>query len=208
MYTYHIRVVVTLLIAFLVIGLLAGCSIQEQERESDDIYGIDEPVIVVNGEPIRRREIEVMKIYDDVSLDTFSLRENIDSMIRDKVILQEARRQDLHPSQDRINDYIEPLVRLVEEGDEWILAIIEGLGQTKEEFFAEQEKLAYDMFLKEALWLPIYEEQRNEIEVEAIRRNVDYNLVVQEFYERFVDELVENADIEILDPEIRELLQQ
>ena len=239
---YNKRTFVTLLIAFVIIGLLTGCYIQaEQEenfgnlttqaystddqstqtdeinpwelfhsvgekiRELDAILEIDDPAFFINGHPISRREIEISRIWNDISPNASSLRESIDSIIRDNVLLQEAQRQNLQPSLERISNYIEPLRLFVEEGNEWILAQIEGMGLTEEAFFAEQEKLAYNMFLREALWLPIYVEQKNEIEAEANRRNVNYDIVVQEFYAKFADDLVRQANIEILDPAIREL---
>ena len=152
------------------------------------IQGIDDPAILVNGYSITKKEIETQKILKDAP-NSSSLKENINLMIRAKVVWAEAIRLGIQPSQDRINAYVEQSKEGLGEGTpEMILSYIEGMGITQEEYLAMLEKAAYEMFQKEALWTF----------VESSQKDKDY--------ERYVDGLVKKANIEILDPDIKKLL--
>jgi len=225
---------ITLLIAFfLVIGLivLAGCLPQEQTEmieedwlsnretwfymgrrhsELDAIPGIDEPVIWVNGLPITRRTIEVQKINNIFEYpNTLSLEESIELFIRIKVVQSEAVRRGIHPPPDRVNfDLEHERKRIEEEPNGLTLAYIVGRGITIDEYILMNIESSYAQIQVDYFWRSIIELYDNEIQAEAIIQNRDPYFVAFEFRDRYIDELVENADIEILDPEIRELLQQ
>jgi len=177
-------------------------------RELDNIAEIDETAILVNGSPISRRQIEISNIRINQFFGIGSLSENIISLIRDEVALQEARRLGLVVPSDRLDAIINDITPIDEDNRKIREARIEGLGITEEEYFVQQRENMSLHIQSNMLW-----EYVREANIDAIREEVDIRDVLfidvsREFYERFVDELVENADIEILDPEIRELLQQ
>ena len=85
------------------------------------------------------------------------------------------------------------------------LAYIEGLGVTIDEYILKAEDGIYNMLQMDYFWQFILELYDDIVQAEAIRRDEDPNWLIWEFWDRYVDRLVENADIEILCPEIAEL---
>ena len=167
-------------------------------RELSDIPGIDDPVILVNELPVTRRMIESQKIQGDFS-ESFSLRESIELLIRMKVIQSEANRRGVHPSQDDINTFWKYERKSLEDGsNEMTLAYIKGTGETIDEYILATEEGTYAIMQGLSFFEFIIELYDDEIRAEEIRG-------IHGFYERYIDELVANADIEILDPEIKEL---
>ena len=165
-------------------------SLGAEIRELNSISGMDEPVILVNGYPITKKEIETQKIYSKY-LGKETLKESIDSLIRARVAKTEAMRLDIQPSREKIDAYLKQVDETLKNkavGTETIFAYMEGAGITQEEYLSTLEETSYDMFQREALWES----------VKASQNDKDY--------EQYMDELVCNAEIEILDPEVEELL--
>ena len=77
----------------------------------------------------------------------------------------------------------------LEEGNvEVTLGYIEGMGITQYEYFEKLEDVAYKMFQREALW--------NQVCAEG-----EYDS-----YDEYSKNLVEKANIQIFDPELKQLL--
>jgi len=156
-------------------------------RALDDIPGIDEPVILVNGQPITRRNVEVIKIWGMMQ-NSFSLREGINAFIRDKVAILEAARLGIEPSQDAIEAYMRDITENFEEGlgdfVEMMLSHLDGLRITLDEYFVQLEIMAYDSFLLDELWFYIEPQGR------------------YPNWEAYVDSLVSRASIQFLDEEL------
>ena len=164
----------------------AWTKIGEEIRKLDDISGIDETVIIVNGQSITKKEIETQKIYAK-NLGDKTLNDYIKSIIRDKVIKAEAIRLDIEPLQESIDVYLNHVDVVLEEkavGTETVFALMEGMKISKKEYLALQEKVAYDMYQREALWkaVELTQEEKN--------------------YEEYIDTLVGNATITVLDSEM------
>lgn len=164
----------------------AWTKIGEEIRKLDDISGIDETVIMVNGQSITKKEIETQKIYAK-NLGDKTLNDYIKSIIRDKVIKAEAIRLDIEPLQESIDVYLNHVDMVLEEkavGTETVFALMEGMKISKKEYLALQEKVAYDMYQREALWkaVELTQEEKN--------------------YEEYIDTLVGNATITVLDSEM------
>lgn len=156
-------------------------------KELSTVPGIDDPVILVNGLQITKRTVEFQKALQ-ILPNSKPLKDEIISIVRSKVVQSEAIKRGIQPSQESIDAYLEQNLDVLKNeapGSAPILAYIEGMGMTIEEYMETQEELAYNMYQRSALWLS----------VEA----------TQESYDKFVDELVEKADIEILDSEIKSL---
>jgi len=185
-------------------------------RELSLIPGIDEPAILVNGDPITRREINTRNIranYPNRNSQPFD--EIINIMLRQTVALQEAQQRGLQPIPGRLHAGMETLRRLREDMPEIISAHIEGLGISEDEYFNMRKESEYNSVLIDALAESIIETHTDEIRVAADIRMEEtdealhraFFIVSQEFVRDYFDNLVEQANIEILDPEIRELLQ-
>lgn len=156
-------------------------------KELSTVPGIDDPVILVNGLQITKRTVEFQKALQ-ILPNSKPLKDEIISIVRSKVVQSEAIKRGIQPSQESIDAYLEQNLDVLKNeasGSAPILAYIEGMGMTIEEYMETQEELAYNMYQRSALWLSVK--------------------ATQESYDKFVDELVEKADIEILDSEIKSL---
>ena len=171
-------------------------------RELDNIPGIDNPAILINGLPVARREVEVRNIHINFPFGTEQLSEIVRPIIRDEVALQEAIRLGLEVSQDSLERRISAFKQNLESIKEILEKRIEGLGVTEEEYLAEQEKRIYNDILIFELSVYVRNTKADAISAEADRRDVLFVVVAQEFFERYVDDLVDQATIDILDPEI------
>jgi hypothetical protein len=178
-------------------------------RELDNVPGIDEPAVLVNGTPIAKREIEAIYIRRTMNFMEASLSEIVEPMIRDIVALQEAIRLELEPSQQRIEAQMEVARRGRESIREVFEARLEGLGITEEEYWEENDRGTYNNALVSALKDRIRNEYRAEIREESIRRGgsttggLEFVKVTDEFFARYVDDLVAQATIEILDDRLK-----
>ena len=159
------------------------------------IPGIDDPVIMVNGSPITRREIERQHI---IAQGTRSLNDVIVQMIRDKVVIQEAVRLGLELDQSRLNNTMEIIIEVMSDSSEFsyilITTQIKGLGVTEAGVLAMMQEDFYKIILTSQLFDHIIDEAREEI-----GWHISYSSdSEQEFFERYVDDLVNNAHIEFL----------
>lgn len=156
-------------------------------KELSAVPGIDDPVILVNGLHITKRTVEYQKALQ-ILPNSKPLKDEIVSIVRSKVVQSEAIKRGIQPSQESINAYLEQNMDILKNeapGSGPILAYIEGMGITIEEYIETQEELVYNMYQRSELWLSVE--------------------TTQESHDKFVDGLVEKADIKILDPEIKSL---
>ena len=163
----------------------------EEIRKLDDIPDIDEAAIYVNGQVVTKKEIEIEKINAQY-LKNFSLSERLQTLFRNKICKAEAIHLNIEPSQESIDTYLKQTLMTLNEkavGTEVILAYLEGLGVTTEEYIVMLEKTAYDMYQREAL--------RAYVETSGKGKS----------YEQYVDELAENAEIKVSAPEYKDFLQ-
>lgn len=162
--------------------------IGEEIRKLDDIYGIEETAITVNEQIITKKEIETQAIYAKYLKDK-PLNDYIKSIIRDKVVKAEAVRVGIEPPQESIDEYLNQVDMVLEEnavGTETIFALMEGMEISKKEYLSMLEQTAYDMYQRESLWKEVESKQEGKT------------------YEEYVDTLVENATVKVLDFETLE----
>lgn len=174
-------------------------------KSLSNISGINEPVIIVNNKAITRKDIEIERIYIDY-LDSITLKDRIELLIKNTVLTIEANNLGIEPSQENIMAYMENIKKAMNYDDGQISGYMDGMGITEEEHIASNENIAYNMYQREALWQKVKQPLENKIVKEAKKRNVSLTEVEREYYEKYVDDLVENADIKFLDNEIKKLL--
>lgn len=165
-------------------------NIGREIKALDDISGIDETVILVDDYPITRKTFEVQRIYTKYIKNT-TLKEAIEEIIKNTAIKAEAERLNIQPSEEKIDAYIESVDSTLREdvtGAEIDIALIEGLGITREEYILQQREIAYNMYQREALWLSVEDSQKDKD------------------YDQYMDEIAKKADVEILDEEISTIL--
>ena len=166
-------------------------------RDLSLIPTIDEPVVLVNGEPITKREIATWRILFQWPEST---NEVVTEMIRLRVALQEAVRMGLKPDQHMIDGHVGAIQDALHDHTEFsgflIRWQIEWMGITEDEFIAREEKYVYESEL-------IVQLQRHVVyEETGMIRSDDFAM---DIFMRHVDNLVERANIEILDPELKKL---
>ena len=167
-------------------------SIGARIRELDMVPEIDEVAILVDGYSITKKEFETQKIYSEI-LRNATIKESTEALIRAKAIEAEAIRMNIYPSKEKIEVYLRQVDESLKNrvnGTETIFAYMEGMGITQKEYLSMLEKSAYAMYQREALWAS----------VESLQKDKDY--------EQYVDEVVNNAKIEFIEPEVKKLFTQ
>lgn len=170
------------------IWFLVGAEI----KKLDNVPGIDEPAIIVNGHNITKKEIEIQKIYSEY-IQNETLKDAVNSMIRMAAVQSEAIRLDVKPQKEKVETYLKQTNDSLNKkinGTETIFYYMQGLGISQEEYIDMLEETAYDMFQREALW------------------NMVQPLNKEKTYDQYIDEIVERAKIKIIDPEIEAILNE
>lgn len=164
-------------------------SVGRQLKESlKGIENPDEAVITVNDIPITIKTLELQKAMATAP-GAGSLKDELIKIVRQKAVVAEATRLGIEPSEDSINQYFETIEKALDEGasgTELMMAYINGLGITVEEYLEEQRDGVYYTY-----------------QIEAFRETLDKDVN----YEDYVNELIRKADIVILDDEVRELIE-
>ena len=193
---------------------------------------LDEVAITVNGCSITKRSIERMKILLGIEKlqaesidDEVSLREDIFKKIRDIVMETEAERQGIEGSQDEVDEYIEWLRKTNEKYSidytkkasensitensfsDPIQAFYAGVELlSMDEYYSETAESLYKASVRDNLWQSYREKYENEIQREAEQRNVSIADVEKEYRTNYEIELIKRAKIEVLDPEVKEII--
>ncbi len=154
-----------------------------------DVVGIDEPAILVNNQPITKREIETAIILNDHK--GTPVKKTIAFFIRTKALELEAERLGIQPSEDKLNTYLSQIRAAFKSedtvGNELIFAYLDGMNVTIEEYLTSYEQVAYRLLRRGALW-------------ESIEKTGKFKDL-----EEYGNELVKKAKIEILDPDIEKI---
>ena len=162
----------------------------------------DKIVILVNGQAITKEEVEGKKIVSEFS--SIPIKDQLNKLIRERVMSLEAVRLDIKPDKKKLSSYIEETREFLKTGEAVAInAYIEGRGITQDEYLELLEEEQYKIEQRVALWESV--RSVSEITEESKKRGVSFGDVDYEYYEKYVDELMKNADIEFLDPEIERI---
>lgn len=165
-------------------GILLG---QKIKALSDDPE-MNKVVIIVDGYEITKKDVEAERINSTMT-NSGTFEERVEELIRVTVLNAEAERLGILPSQDRIDNYLAQVKTGLEEGkNDFFVGYIEGMGITQDEYFKNIEDVTYKIFQREALW--------NQVSPEGKYGN----------YDDYSKYLVDKADIQILDPELKKML--
>ena len=168
-----------------------GISVGMKNKELlSSVSDVDEPAILVNGIAITNRTIcyqKAMQLYPGIG----TLKDNIVSIVRTKVVQSEAIKKNIEPSQKDIDAYLQEELKTFKEGTtfglDFEVGYIEGMGITIEEYIESRKQMIYDMYQRNQFWASVQPIEKNK--------------------EEYIDDLVKKAEIEILDPEIKQLFQ-
>ena len=106
-------------------------------KELENVQGINDTVILVNGCAITKKDVEKKKIHGEFS-DSSSIKNGIEELIQEKAVSTEASRLRIEPSKDEINNYLEMVWNSIESNPNSVeiqSAYLEGRGITEEEYF-------------------------------------------------------------------------
>ena len=158
----------------------------QQDKALSSVPEIDNSAVLVNGLTITKRTIEHQKNMQPIFY-TKSLKDEIVQIVRQKVQNSEAIKQGIKPSQDDVDAYLKQEADSLNNQDpgmENILSYIAGMGITIDEYEQSQQQPIYDLYQRDAL-------------LKTLPTGTDTN--------KYVDGLVEKADIQILDPAVQVL---
>lgn len=167
-----------------------------------ELKGIDTDaaVILVNGEKITAYDIESCRILTEI-FEKNDLEERIKDIVRDKVVECEANRRNIEPDAEELKAYLEQSRTLIENGEvPYIEEYIRGRGITKEEYLDEMAESEYKIRKNAELYKIILEERYEEIENNK-SKETDESISDKEYIDKYVDDLVEKAEIEYLNSE-------
>ena len=165
---------------------------------------IDDTVIIINERIITRKDIEIEKL-NVTYLKNGSLKERVRMLIQNTVLTAEANRLGIQPSDDKIMSYMKNIENAMDNDDGQIGGYLDGANISKEEYISTNRELAYNMYQREALWSKIKESMNTQIGSESDKRGVSFDEIEKEYYNRYVDELINNANIKFLDTEIESI---
>lgn len=161
----------------------------EEIRSLSSMPNIDEVVIIVNEYGIPRIQIELARINNKYTLSNpKSEKDIIANAIRGKVVASEADKLRITPNQKSIDEYINFVKDMLHNdmaGGMEIKEHINALGVTEEEYLKQQADNIYFVYQNE--------EFRKYIEA----KNIDYD--------KYVDDLVGEADIQFNDKDIERI---
>ena len=170
---------------------------------------MDKVVITVNGIAISKREIEAAKVFAEYSgPDALTVKERIEKTIKDRVLDSEAERIGITVSQKEIDEQIDSYKEYYKNGfPKDIEAVIEGMGMTEDEYYSFLSGSILKKIKRNRLWIKFRDENEAKIQEEAEKRDLSAGEIENEYKDKFETELVEKADIIILDDEVKKLLE-
>ena len=131
---------------------------EEAEKKIKELSAdpkMQETIITVNGEEIKRIEIETSLIREKLQNKTRTVRDFADEIIERKVVQLEAKRLGIEPSPEDIDEYMEVLSLLGGSNsstDRLTDIRLKVNEMSWDDFLKEQEAKAYEMFQREALF--------------------------------------------------------
>ena len=175
-----------------------------KEKELSTFAGIDDAVMLVNGEVITRRYIERSKIAtrEFQRCDSF-LKRDIILIVRKLVVNQTATQQGMTISQEEVDAFVRE--QKLAQTNGIIANYIKGMGISEEEYWKTFGQNAYTILQRAALKESILSPRKDKFIAEADERKTTVPAVETEYWEKYVDSLILKSSIEILDPELKEL---
>lgn len=159
-------------------------------KELSSKGNMNDIVIRVGKTDVTRYDYEKEKILKQLDY-SINDKEAMFLIIKPIVIENEAKRLKLSVSEDKVNDYVGEMQKLLETEDpnaEYILTYIDVLYDSKDDYFQETRKKAYGMYLREEFY-------RYAKTVDEYKSEEDYVIF-----------LLKSADIQILDKELMNTL--
>ena len=158
-------------------------SITKKQKKFDEITGIDEIAVVVEGIEVTKREIETQKL----NLKNETVKGAVDLLIWQKSAEAEANKLNISPPQEKLDLYLEQLQASLDKTSpnyELTFKMLEIAGLSEEEYIEKSMEAIYPIYQREALW-------------EYVSRSEGLT-----DYDKYFDELMKNATVEFKDKEI------
>jgi parvulin-like peptidyl-prolyl isomerase len=211
------RLAIIIMVVLALAPMISGCSGEE---------GNDTAVSIVNGEEITREAfdsqinmlVEMFKMYGMEEPDEETLKQMeemvMEKMISELLLLQAAEKADLVVNEQEVDDYIKEFEEQFED-DEEFEEYLSAFGLTRDSFVREVEKgLLIDLYVQSSFDLEeeisdeelreYYEENKNffgDLEFEEVKDSLRDQMLSQKLQEheaKLIEELRDNAEIEIL----------
>lgn len=187
----------------------------EQERLLAENSELDTVAMIVDGDEISKREIEQSKLAAltrvnnevvEIDLHQEEKREIIE-LVRNAVVNVEAKRKGIQPKQEDIDQYINEQREMfnIPKSNSVINLYIKASGLTEEEYWNNMRKSKYISMQRSMLYESVMTPLEDEINAEVEETGVFAAKLKIEYWEKYIDELVSKAEIEILDPELKVL---
>ena len=187
----------------------------EQEKLLAENSELDTVAMIVDGDEISKREIEQSKLAAltrvnnevvEIDLHQEEKREIIE-LVRNAVVNAEAKRKGIQPKQEDIDQYINEQREMfnIPKSNSVINLYIKASGLTEEEYWNNMGKSKYISMQRSMLYESVMTPLEDEINAEVEETGVFAAKLKIEYWEKYIDELVSKAEIEILDPELKVL---
>lgn len=187
----------------------AGFALGSKIKEIKSLPDKDKSVILVDQESISKQVIESIKFsYNDTPLTPEQHKEKIIDIIRKIAMQAEADRLKIEPTQEEIDAYREQFYNeeLLKSNFPYINGYLAGAEITIDDYIQETKFGAYLACKRQALWQQVKPSFEADMQAEAQRRNMRLHDIETEYYKKYGDTLVENAEIQILDKELKKIL--
>lgn len=189
-----------LVVAFCALFLFSGCSksndenqtIETQTIETQTSSSVSDIAFYVNDYNVSKEYISQVELITGVKFD----KESLNELIKQAAMNAEAIRLGIEPDSEELkfqldtahnalinSDYDESY-----EGMQWLLQHLEEVNVSIDEYILYNDKLTYDSLQRKALW-------------EYVEKNTTWDDP-----EKYCDDLVSKANIQIFDPDLKALL--
>lgn len=188
--------------------------ILKKQKTVKEAPGADTVAIRVNEYEITKGDVGVLKVNAEnrVNVDVLQInlqdeiKREIINEVRTRIVSAEAKSRGYKPTQEEVDGFFETQKKFQEE---WLARLknkgYESVYDMTDEYWKSVYESGYLMFQRSMLYDSVIEDNLEEINNEATERKIPIDDIKEEYWQRFIDELVSQTKIEIVDPEIKAL---
>lgn len=183
-----------------------GFNIGKEAKKIVNNSEFEKPAIRVNKQFINMDKIEYARInakytkYDDI-------RENILTVIKMEVLRQEAVRLGVEPIPNEVDEEVMRIEQgLRERQNPFLNGYLDGMDMSVEEYLLEVKETTYLTKQRGKLLEMVMKDFKDKITKEAERRKIPYSEVEKKYYDKYTANLIKKAQIEYVDPNVKQLM--
>jgi parvulin-like peptidyl-prolyl isomerase len=173
----------------------------------------NEVLVLVGDNEITKKRLEIAKANNAAIMQPKTERDVLVNIIRSEVALAEAKKRGLVPTEDEVNIAVASTLKVLDENNPefeqtkiQIEKYLEGSGISRETYIENQKANMCDSLTRNNLAKEVKKKYDSEIVAKALESGKNPDISDKEYYNQYLDALVQSTKIEIYDPDIAKLL--